>query len=382
MQQLVFDISRAAFRDDTKTTLGHLALNRLIGRTSFSRLLLGRKGVGKSTLLNELQNQCKVSFPDITCIYKTYGGELTVTLVEHIVNELHLAPQNVMKPHLDASERVGQLEQELTATNTFIFLAVDEIQHVFQDRTDRGRQIIAEIAAIGDSRGGRIHCIITGSSRHLRQLCFAKLSEEHTAKFPAYSAMDMNSTKVTARWIYPFLDANTFQEAVEMLSLEPHFLDGIRLAELYKNTGGVPRLMDAALNNPASTPDRYTLSAKGNDFAQDNATGVSFLLYCLFQMLYGDDRQGARLEDVAHWMRCVPLAALLPLWQDRCKEHRIPFTSDLIMSVVYGMADKGTIRYLHQQGQVGLGSPLIYEQLRSLHRCASDPAISSGQTEL
>ena len=93
-----------------------------------------------------------------------------------------------------------------------LFIA-DELDSVFRFAPSIGHAISGEIAQIGDSREGRTHCIISGSSSHLRQLCFCNLPVDDEKQVPSYNkCFDQNSAKFSTQWIYPFLKRMTFAQ--------------------------------------------------------------------------------------------------------------------------------------------------------------------------
>ncbi len=106
------------------------------------------------------------------------------------------------------------MEVKLKENEKFIFLVLDGIQTLY-GANENGRQIIDEIALIEDSFEGCVFCVITGSSSKLRQLCFAKLPSNYKVDNQNYVGLDLNSTKFSAKWIYPFLEITDFEEIVK-----------------------------------------------------------------------------------------------------------------------------------------------------------------------
>ena len=113
----------------------------------------------------------------------------------------------------DSLERILE---KLKETNKYVFLCLDEVHNLYAP-CKNGESIIGEILAIGAALEGRIFCIITGSSYHLRQLCFNKLASTDKETYPNYTGIDLNSTKYTAKWIYPFLESNDFEKTLTLL---------------------------------------------------------------------------------------------------------------------------------------------------------------------
>jgi hypothetical protein len=165
--------------------------------------------------------------------------------------------KNVLKNET-LKEDIRLCEKELKNKKKFVFIVLDEIQNLYL-KNDNGKQVINQLSEIGGSREGCIFCIITGSSYHLRQLCFAKLPNNIKEKYPNYISLDLNSTKYSSRWIYPFLDIEDFERLTEITYTESKKENEVdeknQLALLYLKTGGNPRLLEKIVLNGESKFD-------------------------------------------------------------------------------------------------------------------------------
>ncbi len=167
--------------------------------------------------------------------------------------------------NLSLKEDIKLCEKELKSRKKFGFIILDEIQNLYLQNDD-GKTVINQLSEIGGSREGCIHSIITGSSSHLRQLCFAKLSSNIIEKYPNNISLDLNSTKYSSRWIYPFLEIEDFERLTvftfQKSEIEYTVSEASKIALLYIKTGGNPRLLKELVQSGRSFVDSYSVSLK------------------------------------------------------------------------------------------------------------------------
>ncbi len=332
-------------------------------------MLLGREGVGKTTLLKELQNEAKNIFGEsLITIYLEYSDpDQQLTPFDKLLKTLGLG---ISIPEDDDSlERIlGKLKE----TNKYVFLVLDEIQNLYFD-CKNGRSIIGEISAIGASLEGRLFCIITGSSYHLRQLCFGKLDAANKEIYPNYTGIDLNSTKYSAKWIYPFLESSDFEKTLKFL----YNTCGQKLDQndehqkafnvrMYLYTGGNPRLMEEF--NDQGKCDSYSISLR------DISTNPEDIKYKIINTIYRCTNSFVNKEYVS---TPEELSNEISAFQEWTKQisYRM-FLENLenesghnIVRLIYDLADSGYIRFIQNQdiisSCVSLASPMIYLQLSS-----------------
>lgn len=258
------DDSRTLLLQEQTKTLESLAAGKLKNQNRFRRLLLGRKGVGKTTFLQGLLEAAHTTYGSkLLTQYISYATSTELlavqlfrrletegilpTLAEYLTEtnlERYLSPEalnliktnelsvyklllisetqaRAMKFSPGAADHIAtaasfiplfaRISAWLAKHGKFLFLVVDELQNVFTGSFHNGDEIIRELLALGDNQDGRIHCILSGSSTNLRQLAFAEIpmTSELVSHYPNYKAVDLNSTKFQACWIYPFLDADS-----------------------------------------------------------------------------------------------------------------------------------------------------------------------------
>ena len=291
-QGCVLDHSRRVFVKEQLSTVKNLINGELGRQNRFRRLLLGCKGVGKTTLLTSLLKVTKALYPGLLTLYVSYAAT-KIRLAELVCCELrkccslpnisdyltHFKEETqsiILSKDLDIYDLLlndqeyfcklgitsGEARRLVVQANqppiferlsTFLehedkrlFLVVDEFQDVYSKRfKEVGCPTICDVHAIGENASGRIHCIISGSSTHLRQLAFAKLPEQLSSKYPNYDDVDLNSTKYQACWIYPFLDVDSFKSLYKHLkkfenSYELTEEETATLYDLFNKTGGLP----------------------------------------------------------------------------------------------------------------------------------------------
>ena len=185
-QNLYLDSKRDSFARETYRSLKYMTGGFYKNHTGYQRLLLGRKGVGKTVFLLEIQKVAKEIFSDnLITIYESYLDNTDSILPSTLIcNAIGIKVKN----------DIEYIEKELIKTSKTIFIVLDEIQNLFI-KNSNGKSIIGELSEIGGALEGRIYCIITGYSYNLRQLCFANLAINEKANYPNYTSLDLNSTK-------------------------------------------------------------------------------------------------------------------------------------------------------------------------------------------
>jgi hypothetical protein len=256
------DESRLRVVRDAACTLDLLVDGKLVDANRFRRLLLGCKGVGKSTLLTQLASCARDCF--------SKRGLVTVVLKGSTCNDL---PVDVirracgvrLRPAAPGGSRVDALDAALVAKRLFVFLLVDEVQQIFA-RHPAGSDAIAELTELGDSVAGRVHVIMTGSGSVTRRLCFGKLrmGSDEALQYRWYSGCDMNSTKYNAVTVFPFLGPDFVGALDTMCRRRGSSLGQVMaelegsVAELYLLTSGVAGAMVTVLNKGVVARDGWS----------------------------------------------------------------------------------------------------------------------------
>ena len=398
--ECVLDATRYDFVHDQASVVSCLMRNDLKGRNRFRRLLLGCKAVGKTTLLKSLLTAAKKTYPELITLYVSYAAEtndLRSCICHHlrksgivpntseflkeacvddgptrdIIQYLQLDVYDLLFTDKDYLCSYGitpgmagrivaaasqpplfeRLSALLQSANKKLFLVVDEFQNVYTNSFPKGRQIIGDILALGEDANGQIHCIISGSSTNLRQLAFAKLPETLKSKYPNYTGIDLNSTKYQARWIYPFLDGDSFLCLYRTMKQKPHNYepsteeaDGF--AELFIKTGGSPGGLSECLQGRDSST--YHVSAKSVKFDPEPNEQAQVL-----QAIY---------EALPRWCTDNHLTSATATTH-LISTHIAKSLTDHPESILYDMADAGLIRYIADNPiskKIGIGSPLVY----------------------
>lgn len=157
-----------------------------------------------------------------------------------------------------AFERIEKLELFLEANSIRLLLLVDEFHFVYKKPKDIGEIIVQEMSAVCGTTRGYIHCIVTGSSSCLRSLAFANLNPERESDFPSYGRkVDLNSTKLQPKWIFPIVQVQDFLELLNVRKLND------KAAMRYLCSGGRPGLAIESPNVdeiPCSLSEKYFLN--------------------------------------------------------------------------------------------------------------------------
>jgi hypothetical protein len=360
------DQSRRRFVEQSTRTVWQLVNGKLQGNR-FRALLLGRKAVGKTYLLHHLHKVLGERFPQLLCVklsYESGDGRLPTERIAMALEELEWYNTHVR--HLQfAEDRVQMLEDLIARRHRYVFLSVDEMQNVYKASCALGTQVVAEIGVIGGS-AGRIHSVITGSSEHLRTLCFAK-HQPNDSKYPNYQGLDLNSTKYQPYWIYPFLEQDDFTEvARRYCNAAGVAYDEDLVADWYLASSGYPGLLREAVSEPDVQP--YSTGSKG--IGRDNSL-QSKILQAIFRQIsiLPGTLDSSKFEAYACTTRLVSFSTiqLSPLLCDDGAPDRQAAGPD-VLHAVYRLADKGIVRFEDGQRErlIGLGSPLIFAELAAM----------------
>ena len=395
----VLDHSRRVFVKEQLSTVKNLVNGELARQNRFRRLLLGCKGVGKTTLLTSLLEVTKALYPGLLTLYVSYAAT-KIRLAELVCCELrkccslpnisdylkHFKKETqsiILSKDLDIYDlllndqeyfcKLGitsgearrlvveanqppifeRLSQFLEHEDKRLFLVVDEFQDVYNEEfKEVGCSTIRDMRAIGDNASGRIHCIISGSSTHLRQLAYATLPEQFSSEYPNYHGVDLNSTKYQACWIYPFLDVDLFKSLYKRLmkfdnSYEFTEEETATLYDLFNKTGGSPGYLFESVKG-RNVSAYHHLSAKSVVFnPPDERAKVLLAIY-------------KSLPRVADTSNSLAIAAsttfLIPT---HISQELLSQAEDIL----YDMSDAGLIRYITSDSgmkMIGFGGPLVF----------------------
>ena len=360
-QNLYLDSKRDSFARETYRSLKYMTGGFYKNHTGYQRLLLGRKGVGKTVFLLEIQKVAKEIFSDnLITIYESYLDNTDSILPSTLIcNAIGIKVKN----------DIEYIEKELIKTSKTIFIVLDEIQNLFI-KNSNGKSIIGELSEIGGALEGRIYCIITGYSYNLRQLCFANLAINEKANYPNYTSLDLNSTKFSCRWLYPFLETTDFEKVVENIyaKLKKKYNNQnqeILNATMYLKTGGNPRLMTELIAQGIC--NSYSVSIKQVDERNSNESKYNEILEAVYKCTNAmvDRVMVPSIEETPYTI------SALSTWT-KLIEYYIIYDElkDNFLNEIYNLVDSGHIRYINgnkesYQTYIGFGSPLIYLQLAS-----------------
>jgi energy-coupling factor transporter ATP-binding protein EcfA2 len=415
----VLDESRKAFLQEQASTLNDLTAGRLNRANRFRRLLLGAKGIGKTTFLKALLVAAEAAYGEtLLTAYVSYS-ETRLRLAAVILRrlqQLNLIPSLddfILEERLQLSDRAraiiaaqqlevpdlvvasakdlrelgfpagaaAKIEADLGTTplftrigkwlelnGKFLFFVVDEFQTVYCDACASGPLTISDAHALGDNADGRIHCILSGSSTHLRRLAFATVSPDSdiAKSHPHYRCIDLNGTKFQARWIYPFLEETAFKALYAALSesqesQEIESLTDENIAFLLLHSGGSPGALAELLSGRAIS--HFHLSTKGINLTEPLMDPRAQVLDSLFKSQTNQGRSaGSQCPSAMNVFRAAILVPRAHVEGDE--------------TLLYDMADAGLIRYIAESFDkklVGFGNPLIYFECLS----RGSPTISA-----
>lgn len=373
---LHLDATRLAFLRDATRTLHAMAVKKsLKNRTGYRRLLVGRKGVGKSALLHGLLEAAHrhLAKYGLLCLYISYENAKDAPLAEVIARQLSLPGPDAYAAIDIANESksewtIDRIERWLADNGNSLFIGVDEFHCAYTSAYTHGKAIIRDVMAIGSSRSGLIHCILSGTSTVMRRLCFSAMAPEE-ARALGYSnyvlGFDLNSSKFTPLWIDAFLAAEDFRAAARMIQhpdIDP-LPDDAQMAKAYLHTGGNTRLMETALRPNTCISNTahpsIMLSSMRETVKSDQLESARMLLSAIFRCvsvyrLGAIPANGTELDYVASYTMMVDRNMVMSMVGDT-QENR---------SLLFDLADAGVIHFDDlSSNMIGLGHAGIYVEL-------------------
>lgn len=435
---LVLDSSREQCLEEIADTLQALLNGELVQMNRFRRLLLGRKAVGKTRFLTAVLEAawkeghilpCFVDYVDpCTAVFPASAMLSAAPVPVRVVHAIYKL--GIMLGFVDPRHHhpVDVVNMALGSCGYHMLVVLDELQHVYSGSCLFGKQIIGQVSKLGGLDGRAVHCIISGSSSHLRMLATAKLSNELKSDYPHYTGVDLNSTKFSPRWIYPFLDEKSFRSFVSAFAQREKswvwqrssspaasdstsiddiredatsdsactydivvdaasdststedILDDAAMQRLYFTSGGnAGCIMDQLRSSSENSRQSYTHSAR----RVNNVTETRLLTAMLQVVQAARDRSSvtetAGLADMTQWTSLVSVESVVREFQHPSREDS-SVSVDMsggsncigsnINSLAYRLADRGVLRFndTSMSPTIGFGSPQVYLDVVSWHR--------------
>jgi hypothetical protein len=286
------------YRDSTRDavlhvfceTIGKLVSGKLEGKNRYNKLLLGRKAVGKTTMLDVTERACldvlgkRVHVLRLDASSQKDHARLSGAhgLVGAMASEV-----GILTDHKNLW--LEDVTSALDTSGRHMIILFDEFDLVYTGRFEReaGQRIIGDIFELAGNTSGRYFVVVSGSSKYLRRLCFAKVSKLPASvmdSFPNYMAgVDLNSTKLQPIWIEPLVNAEDYLTYVRRMC--PKLLGSPDLLlQDYFRSGGLPGLIGGD-----ELSDSWSVGAKGE--------AGSEILRKLLDLVGGDWCVASDLED-------------------------------------------------------------------------------------
>lgn len=349
---------------------------RLHNADRYKRLLLGRKAVGKSFLLQELQAAAATHLRDrnlkcvkIDCSSVGSASCLVGAIAQQIGGRCNVIDTWNRLRGQRLHERREQLELWLQKHRVYVFCVIDELQHVFMAACPHGGSIVDELSGFGSSKSGVIHWVLNGSSADLREL-FTGRYPYPAPNYPRYCKRDLNDTKFVPMTIAPFLEANDFRELVAFhathLSRATPPSDA-EVSQLYLATGGLPGAVHECLMHTVPRVSAYATSAKGLG-AAGSADVSSLILRAIANTLDGllaVREDASDLDTYSRWTQWLDYRTLEANVKALATAASVPLPSAaVLLASCYNLADRGLLRFQNERSRnVSFGSPTILHEL-------------------
>jgi hypothetical protein len=198
----------SAFTSDT-------AANYQRGNGGNGRIILGPKGIGKSTFLQSFAIATSLLFHNVVVIYIDYGRhkpENPILPSEMLWNAYKCWKNEEILDKSINQNRLTEVADEIKISNLSFIIIVDEFDKVYKfPNRVRGMEIIQQFQAIGGGTDGLITAIISGSSAALYDLCFG-LHDVLDNQFPSYTGISLNNGRYTVLRSHPLRRKEQFLE--------------------------------------------------------------------------------------------------------------------------------------------------------------------------
>ena len=361
---LYIDGSRNLIVRDVARNLVRLVQGNLVRHDGYCRLLLGRKGVGKTVLVAALRAAAKALLGPlglVTC--HVSGASLPVTLPFARMWHMFQGLCAEVHPGDGSEDEVEHLAQAAATLGVRVFLTVDEVDLLFRSVDPNAKIALMQLVALSSSHAGRFLCVMTGSGSEVRRLCFARLpcGEATRGEYPAYTKIDMNSTKFTPMWLDPFLGARDFAGAARAIDAAAYATMGpAQQAEFYVAAGGNARAMGKILRG--DSVDQYAGTCRGLPPASPQWKLLEWVQHRAEEW----DRASASEPGTGE----EPVLSRLERWTTTFVLG--PEGPQLPDPDLYDLADDGLIRFENMTSalparRAGLGHPMMYLQLGAVH---------------
>lgn len=383
------EISRKDFLEEFANTLERLINGELIGRNDFRRTLLGRKGVGKTSILTAISDSCRelkmIQYRLLIVILNDQNSS-KLTPIKAIINQLPLYLRLLLELEIRYSDmHVTTVAAFLQSHGYYVLGLFDEFQNLFRNSSlEHAKEVALQLSAIADNTNGVFHWILSGSATYLRKIITAQLEAPKDGKlllFPFYTGLDLNDTKFKFRSIFPFLNKDDFINYLGFIKSNVNEKDYLNL---YLSTGGVPRLLSyLATESCCKSPNPdYSLKTKGSFIMSDQdkiKDPTTILFKSIARALDVSDLVSFENEfDVAvKWTTLVPKDTVIQAFSQEYKGEKVNVTA-----LCYDLADRGFIRYLDERypEMIGFMSPYMFlEVFSGSIRNTIDEAIALRQ---
>lgn len=214
------------------------------------RLVLGPKGVGKTTVLHVVYHLVRELLPSALVFFATVGKGVALFPL------LQRAAARVLPPNVTPWLSVNSVIEWLPGDNKLVGL-VDEYHGVYRDE-ENGKAWIDSMHALGQSTQSSTF-VLGGSSPRLRSLAFGKaVVKDVKDDYPLYKRQpNLNHTRYTAVELLSATTAEEYRDLLDVFGLrEAHKLLDVSherwLSLVAMATGGVMRSMEAVASEVVS----------------------------------------------------------------------------------------------------------------------------------
>jgi AAA+ ATPase superfamily predicted ATPase len=221
--KIFLDSSRRDLLSIMAFDIVRLVSGQLEGLNRYNLLILGRKSIGKTTLLEVAESACTTVLGDRVAVVSIeasrdadqlkHGLFLFVARaigcpVAGFLGLVNGRPSGDWAPDGPLSKRIKLLSAFVKQSKKKVVVFVDELQEVYTDdyTSEESKLVLRELQNLVGLAEGLFYVVATGNSSYLLTLAFCemKIEDAHAKGMIHYSgARDLNSTKLRPMWIGP-----------------------------------------------------------------------------------------------------------------------------------------------------------------------------------
>ena len=176
-------------------------------------MLVGAKGIGKTSSLKAFVQLCPRVVPNLFTIYVNYnnvitsGQEFRLSLISIVILRLRLLGVPIPEWREQEKSPKDNLLGFLLLNKLKVLILVDELDQLYKNCDDVSLHTLHDLAALGNQPTGTISVLVCGSSAMMEALITCNADMNVRMEFPLLNkgAPNLNETKYLTKRVYTTL---------------------------------------------------------------------------------------------------------------------------------------------------------------------------------